>query len=45
MLQAMEAGEERIDPDEFADFLMTGDASLLVVDIRTRSEFDAFHIR
>jgi thiosulfate/3-mercaptopyruvate sulfurtransferase len=45
MLQAMEAGEEHIDPDELADLLMTGDASLLVVDIRTRSEFDAFHIR
>jgi len=45
MLQAMEAGEDHIDPDELADRLMAGDASLLLVDIRTPAEFAAFHIR
>ena len=45
MLQAMEAGEDHIDPDELADRLMAGDASLLLMDIRTPAEFEAFHIR
>ncbi|MBM3858140.1 MAG: sulfurtransferase [Verrucomicrobia bacterium] len=45
LLQAMDAGEDHIDPDELADRLMAGDASLLVVDIRTPAEFAAFHIR
>lgn len=45
MLQAMEAGEDHIDPEELADRLMAGDTSLLLVDIRTPSEFAAFHIR
>ena len=45
MLQAMEAGDDHIDPDELADRLMAGDASLLLVDIRTPAEFAAFHIR
>ncbi len=45
MLQAMEAGEDHIEPDELADLLMAGDSSLLLVDIRTPGEFATFHIR
>ena len=45
LLQAMEAGEDHIEPDNLADRLMAGDAGLLLVDIRTPGEFAAFHIR
>jgi thiosulfate/3-mercaptopyruvate sulfurtransferase len=45
LLQAIEAGEDHMDPDELADRLLTGDPELLVVDIRTPAEFAAFHIR
>jgi 3-mercaptopyruvate sulfurtransferase SseA len=45
LLLAIEAGEDHIEPDELADRLLTGDAGLLVVDIRTPAEFTAFHIR
>jgi len=45
LLQAIEAGEDHIDPDDLADRLMAGGAGLLLVDIRTPVEFAAFHIR
>ncbi len=45
LLQAIEAGEDHIEPDDLADRLMAGGAGLLLVDIRTPSEFTAFHIR
>jgi thiosulfate/3-mercaptopyruvate sulfurtransferase len=45
LLQAIEAGEDHIEPDELADRLMAGDAALLLADIRTPNEFAAFHIR
>ena len=45
MLQAMEAGDDHVEPEELADRLMAGDPSLLLVDIRTPAEFAAFHLR
>ena len=45
LLQAVEAGDDHIEPGELADRLMRGDAGLLLVDIRTPEEFAAFHIR
>ena len=45
LLAAVEAGEEHIEPETLADRLMTGDASLLVVDIRLPAEYSAFHIQ
>jgi 3-mercaptopyruvate sulfurtransferase SseA len=45
LLQAVEAGEDHIEPDELADRLMAGGVGLLLVDIRTPPEFAAFHIR
>lgn len=44
LLQAMEAGEDHVDPDELAERLLTGDPALLLIDIRTPGEFAAFHI-
>lgn len=45
MLQAMEAGDDHVEPEELADRLMASDPGLLVVDIRTPAEFAAFHLR
>lgn len=45
LLQIIEAGEDHIEPDDLADRLMAGGAGLLLVDIRTPSEFAGFHIR
>jgi len=44
LLEAMEAGQDHIEPDELADRLLAGDPTLLLVDIRTPTEFAAFHI-
>ncbi len=38
-------GADHMEPEELADALMGGGASLVVVDIRTPEEFAAFHIR
>lgn len=45
LLQAMEAGEDHMEPEELADRIMGGDPNLLVVDIRTPWEFASFHLR
>jgi thiosulfate/3-mercaptopyruvate sulfurtransferase len=45
LLQAMEAGEDHIDPEELADRILAGDPNLLLVDIRTQSEFAGFHLK
>jgi 3-mercaptopyruvate sulfurtransferase SseA len=45
LLQAMEKGEDHMEPEELANRIMAGDPTLLVVDIRTPSEFEAFHLR
>jgi thiosulfate/3-mercaptopyruvate sulfurtransferase len=45
LLTGLQAGADHIDPEDFADRLLGGDASLLPVDIRTAEEFEQFHIR
>jgi len=45
ILQTMQAGEDHVEPEALADRLMTGDPSLLLVDIRTPGEYSAFHIK
>jgi 3-mercaptopyruvate sulfurtransferase SseA len=45
MLQAMEAGDDHVEPEELADRVMASDPGLLLVDIRTPAEFAAFHLR
>ncbi len=45
MLHAMEAGDDHLEPEALADRIMAGDPTLYVVDIRTPSEFTAFHLK
>ena len=45
LLQSMEAGEDHLEPEELADRITAGDTSLLLVDIRTPSEFAGFHLK
>jgi thiosulfate/3-mercaptopyruvate sulfurtransferase len=45
LLGAIERGDDHLEPEELADRLLSGDPSLLVVDVRTPGEFTTFHIR
>jgi thiosulfate/3-mercaptopyruvate sulfurtransferase len=45
LLTGMQEGADHIEVQELADRLLGGDASLLLVDIRTPEEFAGFHIR
>ena len=45
MLTGTQEGADHIEVQELADRLLGGDASLLLVDIRTPEEFSGFHIR
>lgn len=45
LLAALQAGMDHISPEELARRLMAGDASITLVDIRTKAEFDAFHLK
>jgi 3-mercaptopyruvate sulfurtransferase SseA len=45
ILQAMEAGEDHVEPEALADRIMAGEPSLLLVDIRTPSEYASFHLK
>jgi len=45
LLTGMQEGADHIEVQELADRLLGGDASLLLVDIRTPEEYAAFHIR
>lgn len=45
LLSGMQEGADHIGPEELADRLLGGDASVLLVDIRTPAEFAQFHIR
>ncbi len=45
LLTGMQEGADHIEVQELADRLLGGDASLLLVDIRTPEEFAEFHIR
>lgn len=42
---AVAAGDDHIDPEALADWLMNGGAGLTLIDIRSPGEFEAFHIR
>lgn len=44
LLATIEAGRDHIEPAELADRLMRGDPDLLLVDVRTESEYQAFHL-
>ncbi len=44
LLEAVEAAEDHIEPEELADAMMQGEKDLLVVDVRTAAEYAAFHI-
>jgi len=45
LLAAVEMGEDHVEPEELARRLLSGDQSLVLVDIRTPAEFARFHIR
>ena len=45
LLTGTQEGADHIEVQELADRLLGGDASLLLVDIRTPEEFSGFHIR
>jgi len=44
MLEAVEAAEDHIEPEDLADAIIRGEEDLLVVDVRTSEEYQAFHI-
>lgn len=45
LLAAVQAGTDHMEPEELAARLMAGEPALQVVDIRSKAEFDAFHLR
>ncbi len=45
MLASIEQGDDHVDPEELADWLMERPDDLVVVDIRPAAEYEAFHIR
>ena len=45
LLAMVQAGKDHMEPEELATRLMAGDASITLVDIRSKAEFDAFHLR
>ncbi len=45
LLAGVQAGADHIEPEELADRLLGGDASVVPVDVRTPEEFAQFHIR
>ena len=44
LLEAVEGAEDHIEPEELADALLQGEPDFVVVDVRTPSEYQAFHI-
>ena len=45
LLAVMATGKDHIEPEELARRIMSGDKSLTLVDIRSKAEFDAFHLK
>ena len=45
LLKDLQTGSDHFAPIELADRLVSGDTSIMLVDIRTPGEFDQFHIR
>ncbi len=45
LMASVDGGRDHIEPEELADRLMAGEPSLVLVDVRTPAEFNAYHIR
>jgi thiosulfate/3-mercaptopyruvate sulfurtransferase len=45
LLEAIEGAEDHIEPEELADAIMRGEPGLVVVDVRSPSEYGSFHLR
>jgi thiosulfate/3-mercaptopyruvate sulfurtransferase len=45
LFAAIEQGDDHVDPEELADWLMAEREDLVLVDIRPAAEYEAFHIR
>jgi len=45
LLELIATGRDHMEPEELADRLMAGEPGILVVDIRPKQEYQAFHIR
>lgn len=45
ILAAVQSGKDHIEPEELAKRIMANDPSLTLVDIRSKGEFDAFHLK
>ena len=45
LLQSIDSAEDHIEPEDLADRLMQGAGDVTLVDVRTRAEYEAFHIR
>ena len=45
LLESVDQAADHIDPEELADRVMTGQADLILVDVRPAAEFAAFHIK
>lgn len=45
LLSGLQEGLDHIEPQELADRLLGGDSAIMLVDIRTPTEFSKFHIR
>ena len=44
LLEAVETAEDHVEPEELADAIMRGENGLVVVDVRTPGEYQAFHV-
>jgi len=45
LLASIESASDHIEPEQVADRLLRGDASLMRVDVRAYEEYEQFHIR
>lgn len=45
LMASVDLAEDHMEPEELADRLLAGDADLVVVDVRSAAEFEAFHIK
>ena len=45
LLSLIATGRDHMEPEELADRLMSGEPDILVVDIRSEKEYQAFHLR
>jgi len=45
LLQSIEEAMDHVEPDELAERMVSGEAGLLVIDVRPANEFHEFHLR